>query len=118
MIWTYPRSHTKQSVCTEVLFEVLHSTRGILYLRPEVMIKLLLFLMAWFTSKFKIGIFVLPQLIRIFNSDLLQNPLIVPLKKLQYHEQKEEFGVLDVVWHPAQPWLFSVGADATVRLYT
>ncbi|XP_037950233.1 ribosome biogenesis protein BOP1 homolog [Teleopsis dalmanni] len=51
-------------------------------------------------------------------NDLLQNPLIVPLKKLQTHEKREEFGVLDVVWHPVQPWVFSTGADATIRLYT
>lgn len=51
-------------------------------------------------------------------NDLLQNPLIVPLKKLQTHEKREEFGVLDVVWHPVQPWVFSGGADATIRLYT
>lgn len=51
-------------------------------------------------------------------SDLLQNPLIVPLKKLQTHKQHDEFGVFDVVWHPTQPWVFSSGADATIRLYT
>ncbi|XP_013114128.2 ribosome biogenesis protein BOP1 homolog [Stomoxys calcitrans] len=51
-------------------------------------------------------------------NDLLQNPLIVPLKKLQTHEKREEFGVLDVAWHPVQPWIFSTGADATIRLYT
>ncbi|XP_073812684.1 ribosome biogenesis protein BOP1 homolog [Musca autumnalis] len=51
-------------------------------------------------------------------NDLLQNPLIVPLKKLQTHEKVEEFGVLDVCWHPVQPWIFSTGADQTIRLYT
>ncbi|CAD7015168.1 ribosome biogenesis protein BOP1 homolog [Ceratitis capitata] len=51
-------------------------------------------------------------------NDLLQNPLIVPVKKLQTHEAREEFGILDVVWHPIQPWVFSSGADATIRLYT
>ncbi|XP_011182321.2 ribosome biogenesis protein BOP1 homolog [Zeugodacus cucurbitae] len=51
-------------------------------------------------------------------NDLLQNPLIVPVKKLQTHEAREEFGVLDVAWHPVQPWVFSSGADATIRLYT
>ncbi|XP_030387597.1 ribosome biogenesis protein BOP1 homolog [Scaptodrosophila lebanonensis] len=51
-------------------------------------------------------------------NDLLQNPLIVPLKKLQTHEKREEFGVLDVTWHPVQPWVFSTGADTTIRLYT
>ncbi|KAH8331439.1 hypothetical protein KR074_003580 [Drosophila pseudoananassae] len=51
-------------------------------------------------------------------NDLLQNPLIVPLKKLQTHEKREDFGVLDVNWHPIQPWVFSTGADCTIRLYT
>ncbi|KAJ6644003.1 Ribosome biogenesis protein BOP1 like [Pseudolycoriella hygida] len=51
-------------------------------------------------------------------NDLLQNPLIVPLKKLQTHKPHEDFGVFDVMWHPAQPWVFSAGADSTIRLYT
>ncbi|XP_068145440.1 ribosome biogenesis protein BOP1 homolog [Drosophila tropicalis] len=51
-------------------------------------------------------------------NDLLQNPLIVPLKKLQTHEKRDDFGVLDVCWHPVQPWVFSTGADCTIRLYT
>lgn len=55
---------------------------------------------------------------RPINSDLLQNPLIVPLKKLLAHKPNNDFGVFDVFWHPTQPWLFSSGADATVRLYT
>jgi len=55
---------------------------------------------------------------KLFFSDLLQNPLIVPLKKLQTHEKRDEFGVLDVNWHPVQPWVFSTGADSTIRLYT
>lgn len=56
---------------------------------------------------------------RLFiSSDLLQNPLIVPLKKLQTHKQHDDFGIFDVFWHPTQPWLFSSGADATIRLYT
>lgn len=51
-------------------------------------------------------------------SDLLQNPLIVPLKKLDTHKRVNEFGVFSVVWHPTQPWVFSTGADNTARLYT
>ena len=27
-------------------------------------------------------------------------------------------GVLDCVFHPSQPWLFTAGADATVRLFS
>jgi ribosome biogenesis protein ERB1 len=49
--------------------------------------------------------------------DLLTNPLIVPLKILRGHETVDDLGVLDVAFHPSQPWLFSCGADSTVRLY-
>jgi ribosome biogenesis protein ERB1 len=53
-----------------------------------------------------------------FFSDLLQNPTIVPLKVLRGHQRTDDFGVLDVLFHPTQPWLFTSGADATIRLYT
>jgi WD domain, G-beta repeat. len=51
-------------------------------------------------------------------SDLLQNPLIVPLKRLSNHESYNDFGIFDVMFHPTQPWVFSSGADKTIRLYT
>ncbi|CAI9612842.1 unnamed protein product [Staurois parvus] len=51
-------------------------------------------------------------------NDLLQNPLIVPVKVLRGHEITRDLGVLDVVFHPTQPWVFSSGADATIRLFT
>ncbi|XP_011498844.1 PREDICTED: ribosome biogenesis protein BOP1 homolog [Ceratosolen solmsi marchali] len=51
-------------------------------------------------------------------SDLLQNPLIVPLKRLCNHEAFNDFGILDVLFHPIQPWIFSAGADSTIRMYT
>ncbi|XP_035787383.1 ribosome biogenesis protein BOP1 homolog [Anopheles albimanus] len=51
-------------------------------------------------------------------NDLLQNPLIVPLRRLEHHDRVNDFAVFDVVFHPTQPWLFSSGADHTVRLYT
>lgn len=51
-------------------------------------------------------------------SDLLQNPLIVPVKVLKGHAPARDLGVLDVLFHPTQPWLFSSGADATIRLFT
>jgi ribosome biogenesis protein ERB1 len=51
-------------------------------------------------------------------SDLLKNPTIVPLKKLRGHDKFDDFGVFDVLFHPTQPWLFTSGADATIRLYT
>ncbi|KAG7253963.1 hypothetical protein CRUP_008108, partial [Coryphaenoides rupestris] len=50
--------------------------------------------------------------------DLLQNPLIVPVKVLRGHALTHDLGVLDVTFHPSQPWLFSSGADATIRLFT
>uniref|UniRef100_A0A3Q3XIF4 Ribosome biogenesis protein BOP1 n=1 Tax=Mola mola TaxID=94237 RepID=A0A3Q3XIF4_MOLML len=51
-------------------------------------------------------------------SDLLQNPLIVPVKVLRGHVITHDLGVLDVTFHPSQPWVFSSGADATIRLFT
>ena len=51
-------------------------------------------------------------------SDLLKMPTIVPLKQLKGHRPEEGLGVLDCVWHPNQPWIFSAGADKTIRLYT
>ena len=54
----------------------------------------------------------------IFGSDLLQNPLIVPVKILRGHLPSKDLGVLGCQFHPTQPWLFSSGADNTVHLYT
>ncbi len=51
-------------------------------------------------------------------SDLLQNPLIVPVKHLRGHTKYDDFGVMDVAWHPTQPWLFSAGADGYIKLWT
>lgn len=52
-------------------------------------------------------------------SDLLQNPLIVPVKILKGHAPDAQgLGVMDIAFHPRQPWLFSAGADSTVRLFT
>ncbi|KAK2723761.1 ribosome biogenesis protein BOP1 homolog [Artemia franciscana] len=51
-------------------------------------------------------------------NDLLQNPLIVPVKILRGHEKVDDFGLFDVLFHPHQPWLFTSGADATIRLFS
>lgn len=51
-------------------------------------------------------------------SDLLKNPLIVPLKRIEDHEAKNEFGIMDVLFHPFQPWVFTAGADAKIKLYS
>lgn len=49
--------------------------------------------------------------------DLMENATIVPLKVLRGHQVKKELGVLDVDWHPKQPWCVSAGADGTCRLW-
>ncbi|KAI1285352.1 Ribosome biogenesis protein bop1-B [Halotydeus destructor] len=51
-------------------------------------------------------------------SDLMQNPLIVPVKVLRGHKTVESLGVLDCCFHPNQPWILSAGADKTIRLFT
>ncbi|OBS71623.1 hypothetical protein A6R68_13800 [Neotoma lepida] len=50
-------------------------------------------------------------------NDLLQNPLLVPVKVLKGHTLTRDLGVLDVAFHPTQPWIFS-GADGTIRLFS
>ncbi|KAJ3260770.1 Ribosome biogenesis protein erb1 [Boothiomyces macroporosus] len=50
-------------------------------------------------------------------NDLMQNPLIVPLKTLSAHERVESLGALDCQWHPIQPWIFSSGADNTIKMF-
>ncbi|EON61349.1 ribosome biogenesis protein ERB1 [Coniosporium apollinis CBS 100218] len=49
--------------------------------------------------------------------DLMENATIVPLKVLRGHQVRKELGVLDVDWHPKQPWCVSAGADGTCRLW-
>ena len=49
--------------------------------------------------------------------DLMENATIVPLKVLRGHQVKKELGVLDVDWHPRDPWCVSAGADGTCRLW-
>lgn len=51
-------------------------------------------------------------------SDLMQNPLIVPVKILRGHSTQKGMGVLDCAFHPQQPWVITAGADATLRLFT
>ena len=50
--------------------------------------------------------------------DLMENATIVPLKVLNGHQVKKELGVLDIDWHPREPWCVSAGADGTCRLWT
>jgi len=51
------------------------------------------------------------------SADLNQNALIVPLKILRAHTPRDVEGVIDCVFHPTQPWLFSAGADNTIALF-
>ena len=51
-------------------------------------------------------------------SDLMENATIVPLKVLKGHAVRKELGVLDLDWHPREPWCVSAGADGTCRLWT
>lgn len=51
-------------------------------------------------------------------NDLMENATIVPLKILRGHSVRRELGVLDLDWHPREPWCVSAGADGTCRLWT
>jgi len=50
--------------------------------------------------------------------DMMENATIVPLKVLRGHQVKKELGVMDLDWHPREPWCVSAGADGTCRLWT
>lgn len=55
---------------------------------------------------------------RVFTGDYLQNPILVPVKILRGHTVGSDgLGVLDCVWHPQQPWLFSSGSDGKIILW-
>merc|ERR1740121_1021136 len=49
--------------------------------------------------------------------DLMQSPMIVPVKRLRDHAVHQGFGVLTCTWHPDQPWLFTGGADHRVYMW-
>ena len=50
-------------------------------------------------------------------SDLMRNPLLVPVKILRGHSMHNKLGVLTLAFHPTQPWLFSGGADGRIFLF-
>mmetsp|Transcript_19583 Transcript_19583/g.45652 ORF Transcript_19583/g.45652 Transcript_19583/m.45652 type:complete len:816 (-) Transcript_19583:63-2510(-) len=50
-------------------------------------------------------------------SDLMRNPLIVPVKILRGHTIQNKHGVLALTFHPTQPWIFTAGADGRIFLY-
>ncbi|KAL8916228.1 MAG: hypothetical protein Q9208_008626 [Pyrenodesmia sp. 3 TL-2023] len=49
--------------------------------------------------------------------DMMENATIVPVKVLRGHRVVKELGVLDLDWHPREPWMVSAGADGTCRLW-
>jgi ribosome biogenesis protein ERB1 len=51
------------------------------------------------------------------HTDFNSNVTIVPLKVLKSHKIVEGLGILDVKWHPEQPWLVSAGADGEVKMF-
>mmetsp|Transcript_14970 Transcript_14970/g.26205 ORF Transcript_14970/g.26205 Transcript_14970/m.26205 type:complete len:786 (-) Transcript_14970:3564-5921(-) len=54
---------------------------------------------------------------RVFD-DFGKDPFVVPVKVLKGHSRTQDgLGVLDTVFHPQQPWLFSAGADGRVQLF-
>jgi ribosome biogenesis protein ERB1 len=53
---------------------------------------------------------------RVF-SDLMTDPLIVPLKILRGHTLADGLGVLQVRWCNKYPWLVSAGADGNVGVW-
>ena len=55
---------------------------------------------------------------RVYPDDLMKNPLIVPVKKIASNERTVDgLGVLAMVWHPVQPWVFTAGADGAVHCF-
>ena len=58
-------------------------------------------------------------------SDLTRNPMIVPLKILSgYHgniqsksSSSSSIQVLNIAFHPKQPWIFSCGYDGVINLF-
>eukprot|EP00727_Mastigamoeba_balamuthi_P012913 m51a1_g8244 putative ribosome biogenesis protein bop1 (731) ;mRNA; r:124899-127302 len=51
--------------------------------------------------------------------DLNSNAEITPVRVLKgAHNIVDDYGVMDIDFHPAQPWLFTAGADGLVILHT
>ena len=49
--------------------------------------------------------------------DLMENATIVPLKVLRGHHVDNGLGVLEIAWHPTEPWLVTAGGDGTARMW-
>uniref|UniRef100_A0A2P2I0S7 Ribosome biogenesis protein BOP1 homolog n=2 Tax=Hirondellea gigas TaxID=1518452 RepID=A0A2P2I0S7_9CRUS len=50
-------------------------------------------------------------------SDLIKDPLLVPVKELRNHQLFDGLCVLQIAWHPHDPCLFTAGADSTIRMW-
>lgn len=51
--------------------------------------------------------------------DLSKNALVVPVMRINSCSRiVDSLGVLDLAWHPRLPWLYTTGADGTLRLLT
>jgi ribosome biogenesis protein ERB1 len=48
----------------------------------------------------------------------MQDAVMMPLKVLRGHSIKSMEGVKNIIFHPKQPWIFSVGSDGKVLLWT
>lgn len=51
-------------------------------------------------------------------NDWITDPLIVPVKELAGHWFLKNLCVLDIAWHPYEPFVLSSGADTTIRLWS
>lgn len=55
----------------------------------------------------------------LVTGDMMRNAEIVPLKVLRGHKVTSGgLGIMDLSWHPSEPWIVSGGADGTARLWT
>lgn len=55
----------------------------------------------------------------LVTGDMMSNATIVPLKVLKGHKLGAGgLGIMDLEWHPSEPWLVSAGGDGTARLWT
>ncbi|PAV90455.1 hypothetical protein WR25_14603 isoform L [Diploscapter pachys] len=55
--------------------------------------------------------------VRIYTDSSRDNE-IYPVKRLYPHQAADDLSVLDVAWHPTQPWLLTAGANGTVALFS
>jgi ribosome biogenesis protein ERB1 len=51
------------------------------------------------------------------SSDWNTDPVLVPLRTLHGHTLIDGFGILDIAFHPTQPWIFTAGADGLIVLH-